>query len=297
MNAIHPASPASIPRLSASKIASYSAEDGSCPEVEIGQAEHRITFIEHWDIKLGSKVLEIGCGQGNCTTVLADAVGDQGHVDAIDPAPLDYGSPWTLGEAQEIISKSDVGARITWHQAQPEEFLEKTSDKWDVAVLAHSIWYFSSPDVLERILEELRGTAKRVCIAEYALRASMMEAVPHVMAAMARGMLESTKVAREENIRTLLNPRAIIGIAEKTGWVIQKEDVVTPGPLLQDGFWETSSVLGGKGSFDEARNAFGNEKMGQVLFSAWDAVTAAVERLEGANVRTMDVWVASFEEF
>jgi len=40
----------------------------------------------------GSKVLELGCGQGDCTTVLATTVGGEGSVVAVDPAELDYGT-------------------------------------------------------------------------------------------------------------------------------------------------------------------------------------------------------------
>lgn len=56
------------------------------------QLEHRINLVRYWDITPGSRVLEIGCGQGDCTLVLADAVGEEGHIDAIDPgARPDYG--------------------------------------------------------------------------------------------------------------------------------------------------------------------------------------------------------------
>lgn len=48
----------------------------------------------------GSHVLELGCGQGTATTVLAEAVGSAGHVDAVDPGAPDYGAPFTLAEAQ-----------------------------------------------------------------------------------------------------------------------------------------------------------------------------------------------------
>ena len=57
-----------------------------------GGLEHRINLVKFWGITPGSRVLEIGCGQGDCTTVLADAVGPDGHVDAVDPGAPDYGS-------------------------------------------------------------------------------------------------------------------------------------------------------------------------------------------------------------
>lgn len=57
------------------------------------QFEHRANIVKSWNIPPGSRVLEIGPGQGDCTIVLATAVGESGHVDAVDPAPLDYGTP------------------------------------------------------------------------------------------------------------------------------------------------------------------------------------------------------------
>jgi predicted methyltransferase len=45
-------------------------------------------FLGH---KRSSRVVELGCGQGHCTVVLADAVGDEGHIDAVDPIAPDYG--------------------------------------------------------------------------------------------------------------------------------------------------------------------------------------------------------------
>ena len=65
----------------------YRASSGYRP-----QFEHRVKIVKSWNIVPGSRVLEIGPGQGDCTIVLATAVGESGHVDAVDPAPLDYGT-------------------------------------------------------------------------------------------------------------------------------------------------------------------------------------------------------------
>ena len=56
------------------------------------QIEQRAQLVNFWGIGKGEKVLEIGCGQGDCTAVLAAAVGEEGSVTAIDPASLDYGT-------------------------------------------------------------------------------------------------------------------------------------------------------------------------------------------------------------
>jgi predicted methyltransferase len=56
------------------------------------QQAHRRALVSFWDIKPGSRVLELGGGQGDCTIVLAEAVGETGHVDAVDPGAADYGA-------------------------------------------------------------------------------------------------------------------------------------------------------------------------------------------------------------
>lgn len=143
------------------------------PELtQSSQTAHRQNILNGWNIVPGSNIIEVGCGQGDCTTVLA-SVASSGHIDAIDPAPLDYGSPETLGEAQARILASDIGSRISFDQSGPIEFLKSvTEGAYDVAVFVHSSWYFSSPDELKKTFAMLRGKAKRLCVAEYALSAS-----------------------------------------------------------------------------------------------------------------------------
>lgn len=58
---------------------------------QISEFEQRINILQSANISPGSKILEIGCGQGDCTLLLADLVGDEGHVTGIDPASPDYG--------------------------------------------------------------------------------------------------------------------------------------------------------------------------------------------------------------
>lgn len=67
------------------------SEDGSNARRIAWQMQHRIDLAAFWNIRQGSRVLEIGCGQGDCTIALADAVGESGYVDAVDPGAPDYG--------------------------------------------------------------------------------------------------------------------------------------------------------------------------------------------------------------
>jgi cyclopropane fatty-acyl-phospholipid synthase-like methyltransferase len=57
----------------------------------IDQCGERLELVRRWEVKPGSRVLEIGCGQGDCTIALAATIGPEGHVTGLDPAPLDYG--------------------------------------------------------------------------------------------------------------------------------------------------------------------------------------------------------------
>jgi ubiquinone/menaquinone biosynthesis C-methylase UbiE len=264
------------------------------PATQYAQNSHRTNLINMWSIPRKSQIIEIGCGQGDCTEVLALAIGPEGHIDAIDPAPLDYGSPETLGEAQARLSQSAFGSQISWHQATPVEFLASAKEgAYGVAVLCHSIWYFSSPGVVLNTLRALKGKAEKLCIAEYSLCASEVRAIPHVLAALARGSLEAHKVVSEENIRTALAPDAIRRIAEEAGWKLVMEKTIVPEEGLEDGRWETNTVVD-EGFLKEVENVK-EEKVKVVLRSMREAVKGAVRSLGGKTVRTMDVWVASYE--
>ena len=269
----------------------------SSQAVELSQARHRIRLLNSWcSIPPGARVLELGCGQGTCTAVLAYAVGDAGHVDAVDPARLEYGAPFTLAQAQGWISKGEVGGRISWIRDGPIRFLGKhEGTEWDVAVMAHCIWYFrGGAGELSRVLGALRGRVGRVCVAEYALSATgVKEAVPHVLAAIARGMLEAHRGGSSgENIQALISPDMVREVARGEGWKVEREEVLVPEGELSDGMWEVGSVIGN--GFLEEVEKIEDGRVRAVLRSARDAVVAAVEGIGGLErVRTMDVWVAT----
>lgn len=285
-----------LPAEAANKIASYAIlDDPKHIDIEIGQAGHRIKLINSWQIPQGIKVLEIGCGQGTTTAVLAEAVGPNGHVDAVDPGPPDYGAPFTLAQAQAHLSAGPVGDRITWHNAEPVKFLGDNPDqKWDYVVLAHCIWYFDGPDTLDKMLAALKGRAAKLLVAEYALTAREKAAVPHVMAAIARATLEAHNKGSEANIRCLLGPLNIKDAAKRGGWELEKEDVVVPEVGLLDGSWEIGTVKS-KWFLGEIDKYIKDVTLRTTLLSAREAVIGAVGLLDGEKVRTMDVWVSRFK--
>ncbi|POR35572.1 Uncharacterized protein TPAR_04247 [Tolypocladium paradoxum] len=284
-----------LPASAAIKTAKYSII--STPEhlaIEVGQSEHRIQLMNLWRIPAGSLVLEIGCGQGTCTTVLAEAVGPEGHVDAVDPGPPDYGAPYTLAQAQAHISAGPVGGRIAWHSAEPTEFLARNPDKkWDFVVMAHCIWYLASPETLAAMLSALKGRAGTLLVAEYTLTATDKAAVPHVLASIARASLVAHNKASEENIRCLLSPGSITEAAKSSGWGLDSECVVVPNEGLLDGSWETSTVKS-EAFLEEVDRHVKDSAVKTMLRSCRDAVIGALAALDGKKARTMDVWVARF---
>ncbi|RFU78997.1 hypothetical protein TARUN_3228 [Trichoderma arundinaceum] len=286
-----------MPATAAATVAKYHILLPDFPghiDIEIGQAEHRVKLINCWRIAPGSRVLEIGCGQGTTTAVLAEAVGPTGHVDAVDPGRPDYGSPWTLAQAQEHLSGGPVGDRISWHFADPIDYLAENADKsWDYVVFAHCIWYFDSPATLTKMLGTLKGRAKTLLVAEYALKATEKNAVPHVLASVARATLEAHNKGSEANIRCLSSPGAITDAANESGWTLDEETIVVPEEALLDGSWETGSVKS-PNFLKEIEEKVEDPKVRALLRSARDGVLGLLETLEVKRSWTMDVWVAAF---
>jgi ubiquinone/menaquinone biosynthesis C-methylase UbiE len=265
------------------------------------QTTHRINVLEHSSIRNGDKILEIGCGQGDCTTVLALLYPDS-QITAIDPAPTDYGTPETLGHAHERIKAYDIGANINFHQASPIEFLHNArSEEYDVVVLCHCLWYFGSTAEVKRTLGAVRRKAKRLCVAEWGLNASTAGAQAHLLAALARATYEAHIPDSKQNIRTPVSPAAIKNLAAEVGWNLQSEKTIYPGKELEDAAWEINMLLGvDKGSgenrfLQRARREVKEERIITVLESMLESVKSAIETAGGKDgVSCMDVWIGTF---
>ncbi|KZO93317.1 S-adenosyl-L-methionine-dependent methyltransferase [Calocera viscosa TUFC12733] len=290
---------------SAPSIASLSLHPASSNSVQLAQTEERLALLSHWPVAPGSRVLELGCGQGDCTAVLASAVGEGGQVVALDPAPLSYGAPYTLGQAQSHLSSGPLGPRITWVQSSPLDYLSSlppppsgqatSSSSFDIAVLAHCLWYFSSPSLLQQTLAALKPHARSLCLAEWSLVATERDAQPHVLAALTQAALECRKKESESNVRTVLSPLRVKALAEAAGWTVKSEASVQPGKGMLDGKWEVQAVMS-KDFEKEVEEVVEDERERGVVLALRDAVAASLEAVEGGEkgVRAMDVWVGVF---
>ncbi|KAI0330688.1 S-adenosyl-L-methionine-dependent methyltransferase [Cubamyces sp. BRFM 1775] len=258
------------------------------------QIEQRSQLVKTWGIQPGERVLEIGCGQGDCTLVLAAAVGENGSVTAIDPASLDYGSPFTLGQAQAHLRTSSLGSRMTFVQADPIGFLRNTTERYTTAVMAQCIWYFASPQVFADIMAALRSRVDRICISEYSLVASDYRAFPHVLATFAQASLECRKQTSNSNVRTVMSPERLKESIKAAGLTVRDETILRVPDGMLDGTWEVNWVLS-PAFLEEVGGAVQDEKEKSVVFAARDSVLGAKRMLEerGERVGTMDVWVAT----
>lgn len=313
-------------------LARLSLHDPNNVDIQHSQTRHRLELLRHFNIAAGSNVLELGCGQGDCTVVIADAVGDEGMVVGVDPADLEYGktclvksgpnslikqhhdrtylssqpdpfpgTPFTLGQAQNHISLGPLGHRITWIQQDPLSYLSFLSSPasgtstFHATVLAHSLWYFSSPSLILATFHALKQHSRRLYLAEWSLMATNPAAHPHVLAVLAQAALECRKPTSVSNVRTVVSPKRLKELAQEAGWQLESEGRVHPNEGVLDGQWEVAACL--SETFEkEVEECVADERERGVVRALGDACEASLVGIEGGQkgVRSMDVWVGSF---
>ena len=214
------------------------------------------------------------------------------------------GSPYTLSQAQDHISRGPLGGRITWVQQSPLDYLSaqdsnslpsEANKAFDATVLAHCLWYFPSPSLITTTFRALRQCSKRLLLAEWSLVASHPTAQAHVLAALTQAALECHKPESASNVRTLLSPQRLTQLALAAGWHLENESRVEAEEGLLDGQWEVSACL--SSSFErEVDKYVSDERERSVILALRDACDANVAGVpEGRNkIRAMDVWVAAF---
>jgi len=210
------------------------------------QTAHRYKLAKLWNIKEGDRVLEIGCGQGDTTAVLAYLVGEEGFVHAVDIAPPDYGSPITVGASAAYLKKSRLGKQIKMEfevdiLSSKTDFPERS---FDVIVLSQCSWYLKSLEELNKILTKVRKWGKQLCYAEWDPRIKTIDQLSHLLATLIQAQYECYKKNSSSNMRTLVTPNDVKSIAKNAGWTITDEQSIS-SIELQDAKWEVDMTLNG----------------------------------------------------
>ena len=193
----------------------------------------RCSLVDGWPVTAGSSVVEIACGQGDTTAVLADRVGSTGRVVAVDPAPAGYGAPVTVGESLAHLQRGPLGDRL-------EVRLGSTSlaGRYDLAVLALGSWYFPTRESLVTTLRAARDVADRLCFAEWDLAPAAFDQVAHLLAV----LLQGQDVDPSANVRLPLARAELLAVIAEAGWTVATvTDVDTAG--MPDAGWEIDMAL------------------------------------------------------
>ena len=227
-------------------------ESGKYQEAQEVQAEYRKRLVQEWQIAEGARILEVGCGQGDMTALLAQAVGSFGVVLAVDIASPNYGSPLTLGEATTILKRSEIGPQIDFRFEFDvlEPLNSFANNSFDCVVMAHCSWYFATADQLLLTLKKVRPWTKILCFAEWDIVPKSTEQVPHLLAVIIQGQVEAFKTNSSANIRTPLTKSRLKQLLQESGWsVIRESNMDTRN--LQDADWEVDMCL--RESLEEVR--------------------------------------------
>lgn len=272
--------------------------------VWIPRIKVRLAITEAWAIEPGARVLDIGCGQGESSVVLAQVLGPTSAIVGIDTARPDYGRPYNVSQSQEHIAGTEIGSRIEFHRADAAAFF-RSSDRapaefLDAATLCHSLWYFPDRQSVLELFRTLGGARlPKIYLAEYAFQASSLEQEPHLLASKSQALFHSYKAPRPAGARTL-NVRAAPDIkfieeaAQRAGYYFRRQGSITPGSDMLEGHFE--AVYTQSEAYTERVKAEGlaKEKEQEVL-SYVPLIERAFEKMRSCGKdkgRAMDVWWA-----
>ncbi|MFD4607519.1 class I SAM-dependent methyltransferase [Streptomyces sp. NPDC058440] len=243
------------------------------PDVQLSQTRHRAALVAGWRIPPGSTVLELGCGQGDMTAVLAEAVGPAGRVVAVDVAEPSYGAPVTLGESAARLTAGPLGPRIDFRFGTDvlDPSVGFPEGAFDHVVLAHCSWYFASLGQLRDTLVRVRPWARRLWFTEWDMTPASDGQLAHLLAVLIQGQIEAAGSRGEGNVRTPFSREALLRLLPEAGWTADGSGPVDTGEL-QDGDWEVAACLELAGS--QERLAVLPEPVRQLVLSQADVLRA-----------------------
>ncbi|MYX74785.1 methyltransferase domain-containing protein [Streptomyces sp. SID3915] len=260
-------------RAKAPSLASGMAAADHSPDSQLSQTRHRAALVASWHIAPGSTVLELGCGQGDMTAVLAEAVGPDGRVVAVDVAEPSYGAPVTLGESAARLAAGPLGPRIDFRFGTDvlDPSVEFPESAFDHVVLAHCSWYFASLEQLRDTLARVRPWARRLWFTEWDMTPASGDQLAHLLAVLIQGQIEAAGSHGQGNVRTPFSREGLLRLLPEAGWTADGSGSVDTEEL-QDGDWEIAACLDLAGT--EERLATLPEPVRQLVLSQVDVLRA-----------------------
>ena len=111
------------------------------------QREFGLATIDGLDIQKGSTILDLGCGTGGLTNVLAEKVGAEGKVVAIDPD----------GDRLKIAREKNSASNIVYVQADDKSIPVSTAREYDLVFCNAVIhWIRDKSGLFRRVYKILR---------------------------------------------------------------------------------------------------------------------------------------------
>lgn len=212
---------------------------GEDQTVQLVQTTHRIRIIEAADIVNGMRVLEVGCGQGDTTAVIAEKVGPTGFVKGIDVADGSYGAPITLQQATDHLKNGLYKERIDI-QLNTNLLTMSDEETYDVVIFSHCIWYMDSEQTLVELIKKATTLAPTIIVADWDIINVDEQQMAHRQAALIQA-LYATQNKSEANIRTLFTAKQVKEIFEKNNFEVDYI-LSIDAKDLQDGEWEIAEV-------------------------------------------------------
>lgn len=209
------------------------------------QTAYRLQLVKNWGLGPGMKVMELGCGQGDMTAVLAAEVGSTGLVQAYDIAPEDYGAPVTIGTAQHRLQQSALGKQIhvALHTDVRRAQLDFAPQFFDALVITHASWYFNSPAELRATLQAVASFVRCIYFTEWDMHVRKLAQLGHQLAALIEFEYASIHGNPEANVRTLVTASSA-GVMLRGLGFSRQQCATQPAPAMQDGHWEIDYVCG-----------------------------------------------------
>ena len=211
---------------------------------DLAQRRYREALAAGWDIPSGARILEVACGQGDMSAVLAQAVGTDGHVTGVDIVGPEYGAPLTLGEATALLQAGPLSDRLTFRFQTDllDDSVRFPDDAFNAVVLAHGAWYFANLGQLRATLRRVRQWAPLLHFAEWDLEPRVFAQTPHLVAVLLQGLIEGYHPNSAANVRTPFSRQQLYALLAETGWEVVHEFRADTS-ALQDGAWEVDLAL------------------------------------------------------